>query len=159
MPVNVFPVRIPCIAMASPRIMLRIFELGAQGLIIISGDGRCSSGHGRHEWMDNVRFVQCVLDIRDIEPERIELLEYDEGGRADIEKEVLRFAGNLRNKKPVCLGETCEDEKQCGMPALAAIIRSISGCPDKNRDITIREGAVPFGMLKINAEGCTGCGI
>ena len=157
-PPNMLPLEIPCLAMASPWLMLRAFDMGAQGLALISGNGKCRSGLDAIAWQHNVSFVQEILDCWNIEAERVSLFEVTESNSSDIEHELGQFARRVASLAPTPLKAanytTSSLAEGLRLPALIKGMRSKLTHPSEG---TIHAGAVPFGKIKLDSEQCTGC--
>ncbi|PIU54974.1 MAG: hypothetical protein COS88_05945, partial [Chloroflexi bacterium CG07_land_8_20_14_0_80_51_10] len=150
-PANVLPLEVPCLAVASPWLMLRAFDLGAQGLALISDRERCQLRFDPDKWQGNVRFVQGLLDHLGIESERLRM--FDAG---DAESDLKRFAQEITklNSTPLRSPESATEGLK--LPVLIGNFREKLGVPRKG---AITAGDVPFGRLELDSSECTGCGL
>ncbi|MBI4267721.1 MAG: 4Fe-4S binding protein [Chloroflexi bacterium] len=154
--VGVMPLKLPCLAMASPWLMLRAFDRGSQGLALIYSRGKCPIGAVSSQWQQNIRFVKELLGYLDIEPERIRV--FDVGNEppkttSDLEQFSREIAGfsptSLKGSVP-----TAVPDKDLMLPALIkGLGRKLGGLPD--RVATAR--AIPFGKIHLDISQCTAC--
>lgn len=158
-PHNVLPLKVPCLAMASPWLLLRAFDMGAQGVAIVSAKGMCRSGFEASTWQDNIRFVQELLACWGIEPQRVRLLNLEANEAADIETQLGEFAEELSQLPPISLGHTKSPRDSAKDLSLSMLIRALgSGRLRPDRSV-VTEGRVPFGRVEIDESQCTGCGL
>lgn len=157
-PGNVVSLEVPCRALVSPWLMLRAFDRGAQGLVIIFDSDRCSTGFDAGNWRADVYFVQGLLVAWGIEAERIKIFSAV-GGAGDISQGLERFTVEINGlvEAPFTQSEaTLIPEKGLLLPDL------IRGMDDKvagSMKRTVTEGKVPFGSLAMDTERCSGCGL
>ncbi len=151
---DLLSVEMPCLAMASPWLMLRAFDLGAQGLALICDSQRCPFRFDAEGWRGTVRFIQALFSHWGVGPERVSLL-----GKADLEEELLRFERATGALAPVSL----RPSRALASPAedlpLGALIRGMGESLGMTPAGTISAGTVPFGRLTLHATSCTGCGL
>ncbi len=157
-PPNVLPLKVPCLALVSPWLILRAFDMGAQGFALISGRGRCRSGFDSARWREGIRFVQGLFDCWNVEPERVGVFEVDEDTSCPVGAELGRFADEVSRLAPTPLGMS-EPALVPGeglvLPLLLKDIRNRLGSPSG----AVSQGAVPFGKLELEGSKCTGCGL
>lgn len=158
-PPNVLPVKVPCLAMASPWLILRAFDMGAQGLALISGKGACRAGFDAAKWHGSVQFVQAVLDRWNIEAERIRLFEAEENDQTDIEWELQQFADEIAGLPTTPLRGADHLVSLTDVLALPALIRHMGSELIHPLEGAISAGAVPFGKIELDDALCTGCGL
>jgi coenzyme F420-reducing hydrogenase delta subunit/ferredoxin len=158
-PSNVLPLKLPCLAMVSPWLILRAFHMGAQGLALISAKGACRAGIDTAEWRGNVRFVQAILDRWGIEAERIGLFEAEENNKTDLERDLQQFADRIAGLRPTPLRGADHHVSLTDVSALPALIRHMGGELVHRLDGTVSTGTVPFGKIELDEALCTGCGL
>jgi len=150
-PANILPMELPCLVMTSPWLMLRTFDLGAQGLALISGEAECQFGFDPDRWQSSVQFVQELLDRLGIAGKRIRTF-----GADNLEQELAQFAQEIAklNPTPLRLAEPVADRLK-----LPALISSLGKKLEIPLEGTIANSSVPFGKLKLDSSQCTGCGL
>ena len=158
-PPNMLPLKIPCLAMASAWLMLRAFDMGAQGLALISGKDKCHSGFGGTVWWDNIRFIRAMLGCWGIEAGRVRLFEATENNRLDVERELSQFAQEIARMNPTLLRAIDHTLVSTEGLRLPALIREMGKKLLRSPEGTISTGAVPFGEVTLDAAQCTGCGL
>ena len=151
-PPNVLSLEIPCLAMASPWLVLRAFDLGAQGLALISD--KCRFKLDPDYWEGNVEFARELLRKCRIDPERVKTFRGDE-----LEKGLSQFAQEVAELEPTPLRFSSPVRYQDGELWLSALVKGMGaklGVPLKG---TVAAGKVPFGKVEVNGSRCTGCDI
>jgi ferredoxin len=68
--------RLPCIGAFSPWLLLRSFDLGADGVIVIPCGSTCRHRCQPDRWQRTIRFVQALLVKLGIEPERLKVFSF-----------------------------------------------------------------------------------
>lgn len=158
-PSNVLPLKVPCLAMASPWVILRAFDRGAQGLALVSAKGACRAGLPAAEWRGNVEFVQALLARWNIEAERIQLFEVQEDNKTDLGRELQRFADRVAALPPTPLRRGGHCVSFIDMYPLPVLIEHMANELMRTLDGTVSTGAVPFGKIALDEAQCTGCGL
>ena len=150
-PANVLPLEIPCFAMVSPWFLLRAFDLGVQGLVLISSE--CKFELALKQLEGTLEFAQELLGKLGIEPRRVRILGDDEleQGLTAFAQEVGRLSSTpLRFSSPVeCSGEG---------PWLPTLLKGMGEKLGVSLQGTV-VGAVPFGKLELSSSKCTMCGL
>ncbi|MFC1873872.1 4Fe-4S binding protein [Chloroflexota bacterium] len=148
--------KIPCLAMASPWLMLRAFDRGVQGLALVSGRQGCSAGMDSSKWEENVTFIRGLLECWGIEPERIGIFEVADGTTWELEQ----FLRKISSLSPTPLSENEPAPLPAGgliLPALIeAVVNKLGG---DSAQWVVTDGLVPFGKLELDSASCTGCGL
>ncbi len=157
---SILPLRLPSLGMASPWLLLRAFDMGAQGLAIISGIGKCCANSSAIALQDNIGFVQAVLEYWGIERERLRLFKVTQTNMTDVAGELSRFAKRVASLGPTALwfAESTLVPAE-GVLRLSVLIEAVTnrlGCQPKS---SITEGMVPFGRITLDCSRCTGCGL
>jgi len=150
-PANMLPIELPCLMVASPQLMLRAFDLGAQGLAVISDKEGCQFGFDLDKWQGNIQFVQELLKRYGIKAERIKAFRGD-----DLKQELAQFAEEIAELHPTPLQSAISTEENLNLPALIYRLGKKLGIPQEG---TIAAGSVPFGKLELDSTQCTGCGV
>jgi len=148
--------QIPCLAMASPLLMLRAFDRGARGLVLVSGRDKCQSGLDSSNWQGSVGFVRELLGCWGIEPERVGVFNITGN---DAAGELDRFIGDIAGLAPTPFCGT----QPALMPAsglmLPSLIKDMAGKVGAPSAGVVMDGLVPFGKLELDGSRCTGCGL
>jgi len=148
------PVEMPCLSMASPWLILRAFDLGAQGLALVCDSRRCPFRFDTEGRRGTARFVQALFSHWGMGPERVGLL-----GEGDPGEELRSFQQAVAALAPIALPPSTIPALSENALSLAALIEDIGqrlgGAPAG----TISAGTVPFGKLTLHAASCTGCGL
>ncbi|MDP3880451.1 MAG: 4Fe-4S binding protein [Dehalococcoidales bacterium] len=154
---NVLPLTIPCLAMASPWLMLRAFDRGASGLAL-SGQGKCHDGLNPGIWEQNVRFVRELLGAWNSETQRIGIFGIT-GDTAGMETELERFAGEVTGLGPTPLAESEPSTVPAEGLLLPTLIRGLRDKLGVTETGTVAAGTAPFGRLELDCCRCIGCGL
>ena len=150
---------IPCLAMASPWLMLRAFDRGAQGIALISERGKCTNKYDPNIWKENVRFVQELVSSWGIESGRIIILEVTDGDSGNVTRELDYFAGEISRLGPTALKASEPSLLPKEGLLLPALIRALNDKLGGSLKRTVTAGHVPFGRLELDDSQCTGCAI
>jgi len=151
---NMLPLEVPCLAMVPPWLMLRAFDLGAQGLAIISNKEMCQLGLDCDQWQGKVRFVQELLEQWGVEPERIKAFD---GSR--LEPELAPLAQQVAQLPPTLLRSCQPTTVPDSGPLLSSLIAGMTQKLAPASGGAISAGSVPFGRLELDGSQCTACGL
>ena len=73
-PANIRDIRVPCSGRVSPEIIMRTFEQGADGVLVLGCHiGECHYNTGNHRAAKRLPVLQALLSYAGLEPERIRL--------------------------------------------------------------------------------------
>ncbi|MFC2002566.1 4Fe-4S binding protein [Chloroflexota bacterium] len=146
---------VPCLAMVSPWLMLRAFDMGAGGFALMSG--KCRSGCDPTNFEGNVRFVQELFGCWGIEVGRIRVFDVTEAD--SIEPRLSEFAEEVARLGPTPLSgsePTLFLDEGLRLPVL------VKGMKNKVKGSSkgvVLAGVVPFGKVELDGSRCTGCGL
>lgn len=155
-PSSIASLKIPCLTMASPWLMLRAFDRGAQGLALVSSRESCPAGPDASKWRENVSFVRGLLECWGIEPERIGVFEITTD---DASEELGRFAEKIGGLHPTPLNGAEPTSLPGDSLILPALIKGMMNKLDGSLQGVVTDGLVPFGRLELDGSRCTGCGL
>lgn len=156
---GIVPLKLPCMDMVSPWLMLRAFDMGAQGIAIISGVRKCRAHANSTILQDNIEFVQALLGHWGIEPERIKVFEVTETNMVDIMDELKRFSARIMNSGSTSLRLSDCTSLSVEVPRLKELIEAMNNQLPHMTDGNISAGVVPFGKVTLGSNRCTGCGL
>ncbi|MBI2329170.1 MAG: 4Fe-4S binding protein [Chloroflexi bacterium] len=156
LPPNVRGLKIPCLAMASPWLLLRAFDRGAQGLALIA-NRKCSVKLDPNIWQENVRFVQSLLECWQIEPQRIRAFAMADDFHKVV-PELDQFAQEMAPLAPTPLGLAEPTALPGDGLLLPALIKGLADKVGGSAKGAVVAGLVPFGKLEVGAQ-CSGCGL
>jgi ferredoxin/coenzyme F420-reducing hydrogenase delta subunit len=147
-PRGLLPVVVPCLSMVTAWLILRAFSRGAQGAVLVPAVAGC----GLNGETADIRFVRELFRAWSIEPLRIHVWGGAKGElegfvRAVEDFPVLRLTG---------IQAVPGQEKE--LP-LAAIIRAMEKTLGSSVETGLGKGIAPFGIVRIDAQQCTGCGL
>ncbi len=73
-PANIRDIRVPCSGRVSPEIIMRTFEQGADGVLVLGCHiGECHYNTGNHRAAKRLPVVQALMAYAGLEPERVRL--------------------------------------------------------------------------------------
>ena len=101
-PANIRAVRVPCSGRVSPELVMRTFDQGADGVLILGCHvGECHYDTGNHRAAKRIPILQKLLSFVGLEPERLRLdwVSASEGER--FSKIAEEFTGVVRSLGPV----------------------------------------------------------
>ncbi len=101
-PANIRAIRVPCSGRVSPEVVLRAFDQGADGVLVLGCHiGECHYGTGNHRAAKRLPILHALLTFAGLEPERFRLdwVSASEGERySQITKD---FSDSIRRLGPV----------------------------------------------------------
>jgi ferredoxin len=151
---NMFPLEVPCLSMVPTWLLLRAFDLGAQGVALISNTEKCQFGLKPDKWQGKVRFVQELFERWGIEPGRIRAFE---GSR--LEQELTQFAQGVAQLPPTSLRSSQPTKVPANALPLPALIAGLAEKLAPCSSGVVSAGTVPFGKLELDRSQCTACGL
>jgi coenzyme F420-reducing hydrogenase delta subunit/ferredoxin len=101
-PANIRAVRVPCSGRVSPELIMRSFDQGADGVLVLGCHiGECHYDTGNHRTAKRIPILQKLLEFAGLEPERLRLdwVSASEGER--FSKIAEEFTGVVRSLGPV----------------------------------------------------------
>jgi coenzyme F420-reducing hydrogenase delta subunit/ferredoxin len=101
-PANVRGIRVPCSGRVSPEIIMRTFDQGADGVLILACHiGECHYESGNHRTAKRVPILRSLMAFTGLEPERLRLdwVSASEGER--FSRIVTEFTDTVRALGPV----------------------------------------------------------
>jgi coenzyme F420-reducing hydrogenase delta subunit/ferredoxin len=102
MPWNMRAVRVPCSGRVSPELIMRAFEEGADGVLVLGCHiGECHYDTGNHRTAKRIPTLKHLLSFAGLEPERLRLdwVSASEGER--FSKIVTQFTETIRELGPL----------------------------------------------------------
>jgi len=101
-PANIRAIRVPCSGRVSPEIIMRTFDQGADGVLVLACHiGECHYDSGNHRTAKRLPILQSLMAFSGLEPERIRLdwVSASEGER--FSRIVNEFTDAVRSLGPV----------------------------------------------------------
>jgi len=101
-PANLRAIRVPCSGRVSPELILRAFDQGADGVLVLGCHiGECHYDTGNHRAAKRLPVLQALLSFVGLEPERLRLdwVSASEGER--FVRITTEFSGKIRELGPV----------------------------------------------------------
>ena len=154
---HVFMLKVPSLVMASPLLLLDMFNKGASGVVLLDSDAKCTSKATSSSWNDGIHFVQDLLGVYGIEQERIGYIEMG-ADHAASRLELQQFVDKTMRLGPTPLKAGAGTINHKGYSLSEAIKQIGNNLPERNEG-KLENKYVPFGMVKIKNESCTGCGL
>jgi ferredoxin len=154
---HVFMLKVPSLAMASPLLLLDMFNKGTTGVVLVDSDAGCTSKATSNSWKDSLQFVQDLLSVYGIEQERIGYIEMGADHTAS-RLELQQFVNKTMRLGPTPLKAGAGTMNHKGYSLSKAIKQISNNLPERNEGI-LEKKCVPFGMVTVKNESCTGCGL
>jgi Pyruvate/2-oxoacid:ferredoxin oxidoreductase delta subunit/coenzyme F420-reducing hydrogenase delta subunit len=156
---NILPIEVPCLSAVSPWLMLRAFELGAQGLVFFANEDKCSSESCPSALENNVRFVQSVLDCMNIEKTRMKVLKITHSNQTNTESELNAATVELARLKLTPFKYDHQIVLADNMTGIHALIDRMGKRLSYFKKGTIDTSGVSLGQITIDSNKCTDCGL
>lgn len=158
-PLNMLPMKLPSLWMASPLLMLRAFDTGAQGLALVHGVGNRQGGDETDSWRDHVQFVQALLDCWGVGGHRVKIFKMDNDDSDTIQLQLGRFADEIADLPPTPFEDAGRSSSGIEGLQLYELIKGMESSLPQPSEGTVTGGVVPFGRVKLDGAQCTGCGL
>ncbi len=113
MPSNFRLIRVMCIGRINQALILRAFEYGADGVILLEcSDEDCRYGPGPEVGHENVRRVRRLLHLLGIRQERLIERSYGAHERNEIVATLWDFARDIERLGPITQARTCPETRE-----------------------------------------------
>jgi ferredoxin len=148
--------KLPCIGALSPWLLLRAFDLGAGGVVVIPCGPTCRHRCQSGRWQGTIRFVQALLSEFQMEPERLRVISLPEGERQLYGDLIQAFVAEVKALGPLSLQNAAADGEH---PNLVALLRSLARRFDLDGSVLCGD-EIPFGIVEVKSgeRSCTLCG-
>lgn len=104
MPPNFRLIRVMCIGRINQALILKAFEFGADGVILLEcTDEDCRYGPGPEVGHENVNRVRRILHLLGIRQERLVECTFSAHEKEELVRTLWKFAGDIRALGPVTL--------------------------------------------------------
>ena len=110
-PWNISAIRVPCSGRVSPELIMRAFDEGADGVIVLGCHiGECHYDTGNHRTAKRIPVLKSLLTFVGLEPERIRLdwVSASEGDR--FSKIVTEFTETIQEMGPCKWQKSMQDD-------------------------------------------------
>ncbi|MFQ5887406.1 MAG: hydrogenase iron-sulfur subunit [Candidatus Hydrothermarchaeales archaeon] len=162
------PISVPCLGSVSDTNILRAFDLGADGVVLIGcRGGKCRHKKGVKAAVKTVNFVKKLLKVLGIKGDRIKMIQADPESPESFVKALSKFTGGLKGLKSPLLkkGELVdidevmadEEEKKKNKRDLVHAYVSAFSVASGVKAGSIK-GDFPFGDATVDVTKCTICG-
>jgi Pyruvate/2-oxoacid:ferredoxin oxidoreductase delta subunit len=145
--------------MASPLLMLRALAMGAQGLALVHSGEMYRSGAEGEPWRGHIGFVQELLDLWGIGGHRVKLFEMGKDAGDIVQLELGRFVDKIAGLPPTSFASTGDVTPGVEGQQLHELIKWMAGRLPQPAEGRVTSGMVSFGMVKLDGDKCTGCGL
>ncbi|MBI4331939.1 MAG: 4Fe-4S binding protein [Chloroflexi bacterium] len=150
-PASVIPYYLPCLATLSPFLVLRAFQLGAEGVAVLPCQNECLHGLELVKMRRALGFVHRLMPHLGLGRER--LLRVLDGDLPSVGDQLTKMAEEIQKLGPRPMPGTRD-----GHPASPFSPLVLAGLVEKSGNSFVIEGNdVPFGLVDINSELCTVC--
>ncbi len=113
MPSNFRLIRVMCIGRINQALILRAFEYGADGVILLEcSDEDCRYGPGPEVGHENVRRVRRLLHLLGIRQERLIERSYGAHERNEIVATLWDFARDIERLGPITQARACPETRE-----------------------------------------------
>ena len=141
-PANIRAIRVPCSGRVSPEIIMRTFDQGADGVLVLGCHiGECHYDTGNHRTAKRLPIVQALMEFAGLDPQRLRLdwVSASEGERfANITNE---FVDGVRALGPVRWRVTSNQLRAACervLPSIEPVEYTASDCAGKTEAIRAR---------------------
>jgi len=160
-PPNALVIRVPCAGRVSEIHILKALELGVDGVLISAcSKNTCPFDRNNLFIEHTVDFVKKVVSAFKQSPERVDLIENSESKPQSLVNSITGFVNRLSQIDSNPLRIACSfDSSLRKRETLVNLIRNLFSKLQISPEFTESNTQYPFGMVSIQAEKCTLCGI
>lgn len=152
-PANIRDIRVPCSGRVSPELVMRTFDQGADGVLILGCHiGECHYESGNHRAAKRLPILRSLMTYAGLEPERLRLdwVSASEGER--FSRIATEFVDKVRELGPVKWRVPSKE-----VPALTQQFAAIRGdVPLVERDCASKTDAIRLKAKELLASGAVG---
>jgi len=155
----VVPVFVPCIGRVDENLILRSFELGADGVAFLGcGHVECSFKDGFTKALDRVSFTGQILDALGIGRERVTSILTKTGAKNPERfiKEIEGFSNRLSGLRPRKAKRKPVDFEPDKRKMLIKILRNLK--ESETPALRVKGETLTFGKIDIEMAKCSACG-
>jgi len=156
---NLMPIEVPCIGTVTPFIVLRAFDLGAAGVGLVSCPGKCQHGYDLNLLLENVQTTKKLLEIIGISSERVHPIIASDSDILDFHSQLQTFAKKVMQMRIHHLQRKKPSELKNSENRLSYLLKQITDKLNTNKNVQIQDAKLPFGIVEIDAEKCSICGL
>jgi len=153
-PANIRVVRVPCSGRVSPELVMRAFDQGADGVLVLGCHiGECHYDTGNHRAAKRLPILRSLLSFAGLEPERLRLdwVSASEGER--FSKIAEEFTGIVRALGPV----HWRINSSAGHTSNQILIAADEEIPFPETDCTAKTNSIRIKARELLASGQVGC--
>ena len=151
-PANIVPLRVPCLGLVSPWLILRAFSRGVQGALLLPARPGCALISRNTSLQNGIRFLQELFAAWSIGPSRIRVSE-------SPDEKLEEFVQTVKGLPVLHLNEFQPGPVPERELPLAGMIRTLEKEFGPSAVTCMGEGVAPFGIVRIDPDRCTGCGL
>lgn len=151
----VVPVFVPCLGRVDETVILRSFESGAEGIILLGCGKEGCMGNGFEMAEQRVSFVKKILDATGLESDRLEIIYNRPDDAEGFATSVTEAVEKIRGFGPLKIGKVSKTGRETKREAFAGALRNLLGKNISN--IRIPAADLPFATVTID-DRCTLCG-
>ncbi len=101
-PWNIKTVRVPCSGRVSPELIMRAFDVGADGVLVLGCHiGECHYDTGNHRTAKRIPILNAMMSFAGLEPERLHLDWVSASEAERYAKLVTEFTNQVRDLGPI----------------------------------------------------------
>lgn len=156
LPLQLLELKLPCIAALSPWLLLRSFDLGADGVVVIPCGPNCRHRCQPERWQLTMAFVQALLSKLGIEQERVRVFSFSREESQPLAWQLSAFVEEVKGMGPTALRNGGGKEERLTLVALLKYL----GQRFKLDGSYLSGDEIPFGLVIVEAGDriCTLCG-
>ena len=151
----VVPVFVPCIGRVDESIILRSFESGAEGVILLGCSKEGCVGNGFEMAERIVSFVEKILEAAKLESDRLEIIYKGPDDAEGFVTSITEAVEKIRGFGPIKIGKVSKTGRETKREAFAGALKSLLGKEISN--VKIPAGDLSFATVSID-DRCTLCG-
>ena len=158
-PPSVFPLAVPCYAIVSAWLTLRVLERGGQGLVFLSDPESCRARMEPSRWQRELQLAEELCLSWGMEPNRIKIIETSRNNLQVIEQELWEFTRRIGNLPPTPFIFSEASPFPPEGPLLTPLLRKLTAQMGPSGKKTLAKGFSPLGKVEVDPSRCTACGL
>lgn len=148
---EVIPVYLPCLALASPYLIMKTLSLGASSVLLLSCKSGCQKGVAPEKIKNNVQIAQALVEALGLKDKIVHYLVQDNVNNISAEIETI-----VKGSRTLSLPGLSRKYGETG-GKLGSILAALSAESGKKGIYKLDGVTIPLGEVKIDPDKCSFC--
>jgi len=157
-PPNMLIIETPCIGTITPLLILKALKLGAEAVALITCQRNCAIKYDLKNMKNNVQTSRELLKILAVDPERISVIDIENGDLVEFHTQLNNFNENVKK-----LGtSTIKNKEPCDLKTqknhLLPFVKQLSKEHNVKKSNKVHNSHLPFWAIEVDDGKCSFCG-